>query len=132
MDLLTTYTHDSELQVIKAPPLNSTTRKSPTPPAKPFPACCVFTSRSLTTDSNSGDSSASRPQLLSSQSPVQNSLKPDNFVPCLYHLGTDHIKTPPFHRCSPAVALLRICCLATETCLPSRCPETVAFCRVTA
>jgi hypothetical protein len=26
--------------------------------------------------------------------------------------------------CSPAVALLRVCCLTTGTCLPSRCPET--------
>jgi hypothetical protein len=41
--------------------------------AKPFPACCIFTSRSLTTASNSGDSSASRSQVLSSQAPVQNS-----------------------------------------------------------
>jgi hypothetical protein len=32
-------------------------------PAKPFPACCVLTSRSLTTASNSGDSSASRAQV---------------------------------------------------------------------
>jgi hypothetical protein len=30
-----------------------------TEPAKPFPACCVFTSRYLVTASNSGDSSAS-------------------------------------------------------------------------
>jgi hypothetical protein len=38
---------------------------------KPFPACCVF-SRFLATASNSGDSSASRAQVLSSQTPVQN------------------------------------------------------------
>jgi hypothetical protein len=89
-----------------------------TAPAKPF-LVYVFTSRSLTTDSNSGDSSASRRQVLSSEPPLQNSLKSDNFIPCLYHLGTDHC-------CSPTVALLRICCLASEKCLPSRCPETVA------
>jgi hypothetical protein len=35
-----------------------------TAPAKPFPACCVFTTRSLATASNSGDSSASRAQVL--------------------------------------------------------------------
>jgi hypothetical protein len=29
-----------------------------------------------------------------------------------------------FHRCSPTIALLRICCLAPGKCLPSRCPET--------
>jgi hypothetical protein len=42
-----------------------------TAPAKPFPACIVFTSRSLTVASNSGDSSASHPQVLSSQTPMQ-------------------------------------------------------------
>jgi hypothetical protein len=41
-----------------------------TPPTKPFPTCCFFTSRSLTTACNSGDSSASRAQVLSSQPPV--------------------------------------------------------------
>jgi hypothetical protein len=35
-----------------------------------------------------------------------------------------HKKPQLFHCCSPAVALLRICCLATGTCLQSRCPET--------
>jgi hypothetical protein len=37
---------------------------------KPFPACCVI-SRSLATASNSVDSSASRAQALSSQTPIQ-------------------------------------------------------------
>jgi hypothetical protein len=49
-----------------------------TAPAKPFPACYVFTSRFLATASNSGDSSALRAQILSSQTPVQNSLSTDN------------------------------------------------------
>jgi hypothetical protein len=40
--------------------------------AKPFPACCVFISRSLATTSNSGESSASRAQVFSSQTSVQN------------------------------------------------------------
>jgi hypothetical protein len=35
-----------------------------TAPVKPSPACCVLTSRSLATASNSGDSSASRPYVL--------------------------------------------------------------------
>jgi hypothetical protein len=43
-----------------------------TAPAKPFPAYCVFTSRSLEFASNSGDSSALRAQVLSSQTPIQN------------------------------------------------------------
>jgi hypothetical protein len=38
-----------------------------TAPAKPFPACCALTSRSLATASNSGDSSASSAQILLSQ-----------------------------------------------------------------
>jgi hypothetical protein len=39
--------------------------------AKPFPACCVFTSRSLAATSNGEDSSASRAQVLSSQPPFK-------------------------------------------------------------
>jgi hypothetical protein len=39
--------------------------------AKLFPACCAFISRSLATASNSGYSSASRAQVLSSETPVQ-------------------------------------------------------------
>jgi hypothetical protein len=42
-------------------------------PVKPFPACYFLTSRSLATASNSGDSSASRPQVLLAQPSVQNS-----------------------------------------------------------
>jgi hypothetical protein len=60
LDLLTTYTYHSELQVITAPMPSKIT----TAPAKPFPACCVFNSRSLATDTKSGDSSASRAQVL--------------------------------------------------------------------
>jgi hypothetical protein len=45
-----------------------------TAPAKPFPGCCVFTSRSLATASNSGDSSASRTPVPTSPTPVQKSL----------------------------------------------------------
>jgi hypothetical protein len=53
MDLLTTYTHHSELHVISAlSPITTAT-------AKPFAAYCTFTSRSQATVSNSEDSSAS-------------------------------------------------------------------------
>jgi hypothetical protein len=44
-----------------------------TAPSKPFPACCVLTSLSLATASNSEGSSASRAQVLLSQPPVHNS-----------------------------------------------------------
>jgi hypothetical protein len=43
-----------------------------TAPAKPFPACCLH-QPFLAAASNSGDSSPSRVQVLSSQLPVQNS-----------------------------------------------------------
>jgi hypothetical protein len=71
MDLLATYTHDSE-QVITETPLISTIHKSPQNPPSLFQPV-VFINRSLATASNSGDSSDSRPQVLSSQPTVQNS-----------------------------------------------------------
>jgi hypothetical protein len=70
-DLLTTYTHHSELQVIIAPSLISTIHKSPQHPISLFLASYIFTSRSLATASNSGGSSVSRSQVLSSQHPMQ-------------------------------------------------------------
>jgi hypothetical protein len=57
MDLLTTYTHDSELGVITAQSLISTLYKSLH--TKSSPVCSVFTSRCLVTNLNNGDSSAS-------------------------------------------------------------------------
>jgi hypothetical protein len=60
MDLLTTYTQHSELQVITAVSLISTPYKSPQHPLSLFPACCVFISHSLVAGSDSGDSSVSR------------------------------------------------------------------------
>jgi hypothetical protein len=49
MDLLTTYTHHSEIQAITALSLISTLYKSPQHPLSHFPACCIFVSRSLST-----------------------------------------------------------------------------------
>jgi hypothetical protein len=66
MDLLTIYTHYSEVQIITAPPLISTIHKSPQHPLSLFKPA-VFTSRSLVTASNSGDFSGSRAKILSSQ-----------------------------------------------------------------
>jgi hypothetical protein len=76
MDLLTIYTHYSESKVITALSLISILYKLLH--AKYSPACSVFTSRSLATASNSGDSSAFRAQVLSSQLPVQNCLSTDS------------------------------------------------------
>jgi hypothetical protein len=75
MDLLTTYTHDSELQAITAPPLISTIHKSPQHPLSLFLGCYMLP---LTIASNSGDASASRAQILFSQPPVQNC--PNNWL----------------------------------------------------
>jgi hypothetical protein len=81
------------------------------------PEPAVFTSRSLATASNRGSSSATRVQVLSSQTPVQNSLS-SNLVPCLEHLGTDHIESS-----SPTVVSGFV---AAEMCLPRCCVATVA------
>jgi hypothetical protein len=66
MDLMTTYR--SSLQITITLSLISTLYKSLH--AKSFPACSVFTRRFLVTEFNSGDASASRAQVLSSQTPV--------------------------------------------------------------
>jgi hypothetical protein len=73
MDLLTTYTRHGTTSSYSAT-ANLNNSQITAAPAKPFPACYVFTSRSLATAANSGDSSASRAQDLFSQPPVQNSL----------------------------------------------------------
>jgi hypothetical protein len=52
-----------------------------TAPDNTFPACCIFISRSLATASNSEGSSASRAQVLSLQTPVNNRLGRSNFLP---------------------------------------------------
>jgi hypothetical protein len=57
MNLLTTCTHHSELQIFTALSLISTLYQSLH--AKSSPACSVFTSRCLVTALNNGDSSAS-------------------------------------------------------------------------
>jgi hypothetical protein len=43
-----------------------------TAPAKPFPACCVFTRRSLAADSDNGDSSASFAHAIAGWPPSHN------------------------------------------------------------
>jgi hypothetical protein len=117
MHLLTTYTNNSELQAITAPPLISALYKSLH--AKPFPACCVFTSRSLGTASNSGDSSASRPLVPSSQPPVQNST---GLIAPAVLVITSRNGAHRKHR-SSIVAFLSV---AAGTFLPSCCSETAA------
>jgi hypothetical protein len=73
MDLSNTNKHHSELPAITSSSLISTLYKSPQHQLSLFPACCVFISRSPAKASNSEDPSASRAQVISSQSPVQYS-----------------------------------------------------------
>jgi hypothetical protein len=70
LDLFTTYT--TRISTSNYVTANLQNSQITTAPAKPFAACCAFSSRSLVTASNSGDPSASRAQVLSSQTPVQN------------------------------------------------------------
>jgi hypothetical protein len=99
------------------------------------PACCLFTSRSLATASNSGDSSASRARFYLHNLPYGTQLKCQLTLSLAYNILTRATyKTRRFHCCSSTVALqvLSICCLVTGAHLPSRCPETVSVYRVTA
>jgi hypothetical protein len=72
MDLLKIYMHHSKLQAITALSLIFTPYKSPQNHLSHFPACYDFICRSLRTVSNSGDSPASRAQVLSPQPQAQN------------------------------------------------------------
>jgi hypothetical protein len=88
------HLHHSELQVITALSLMSTRLKSPHNPKSLFPACCVVIRRSLATASNSGGSSASRAQVLSSQPPVQNSTDNRNRLPGWLPFHTNFLVFP--------------------------------------
>jgi hypothetical protein len=88
-----------------------------TAPAKPLPAFGILTSRSLATASNSGDSSVSRAQVLSSKPPVQNSTELiTRTVLAINSRHGPHRK----HRSSIVVFVS----VAAGTCLRNRCPET--------
>jgi hypothetical protein len=95
MDLLTTYTHDSELQAITAPSLISTLYKSPQHTLSLFqPAVsslAVPWQRILTVEIL--QLHALRSSLHSLPRRTQLSTK---FVPYLLHLCTDHIENTPF------------------------------------
>jgi hypothetical protein len=87
--------------------------------AKLFPASRSFTSRSLVTASNSGDSSASRAQVLSSQPPVQN---PTELVtPTVLIVTSRH--GPHRKHCSSFVSFVSV---VAGTCLLGCCAETAA------
>jgi hypothetical protein len=114
-------THDSEVQATTTLQLPSTIHKSPQHPLSLFPARCVFTSRSLTTASNSGDSSASHAQVPSLNLPWRTQL---NWQLCLLLIISrhgPHIKHPVSNSNSIGTCVF----VAAGTCLPSRFPETI-------
>jgi hypothetical protein len=97
LHLLTTYTNNSELQVITAPSLISTLYKSPQYTLSLFPARCVFTSRSLVTACDSGDSSDSaRKSFLNGGSPPTDSFlhrlrnRTDTVAPVVFLITPRH------------------------------------------
>jgi hypothetical protein len=90
MDLLTTYTHDSELQAITAPSLISTLYRSQH--AKSSPDCSVFTSCCLVTDLSYGDSSASVLTSLLSGEYYAAEAPSLLSLPCGTQLSTDWVK----------------------------------------
>jgi hypothetical protein len=71
MDLSTTYTNHSKLQVNYSAIFNRHTLQITIAPAKPFSSLLFLHQPFLATASNNGDSSASRVEVLSSQPPVQ-------------------------------------------------------------
>jgi hypothetical protein len=84
MNLLTSYTHThTRLETTRNYSATAYLHNLQiiTAPAKSFPACCVFTSHSQAMAFNSGDSSALRAQVVSSQPPIRKSLTA--FVSCL-------------------------------------------------
>jgi hypothetical protein len=103
-------------------------------PAVSFPPYCFFTSRSLATAYNSGDSLASSALVLCLQPPVQNScqLSTQLDFPCcflFFKLGTDYIENTVHsrmltissgmclrHPATGCVTLSRICCPSNGRC----------------
>jgi hypothetical protein len=113
-NLLTTYKHHSELQVITALSLISTLYKPPQHPLS------LFSSRFLVTAFNNGHSSASRAQILSSQSPLQSSIESLPKFSSVYPLCTDRVE----NTVSNSNSIIVFVFLAAETCLSIRCLET--------
>jgi hypothetical protein len=101
---------------------NLHTLQTTTAVGKPLPTWSVFPSLSLATASNSGDPSASRAQVLSSQPPVQTSTLYGQLIgsPQLPSLCTDRRENIVSN-----INCIVVCVfVATGTCLPIRCIET--------
>jgi hypothetical protein len=134
MHLLTTYTHDWELQAITAPLLISTIHKSPQRPLSLFqptvPSPAVPWQRLLIVEIlQLHELRSSLHSLLYRSYSLSTELRFKRHL--AYNLSARTTwKTRFFRCCSLTIALLRTCCLPMETCLPSRCAAMVAVCRV--
>jgi hypothetical protein len=118
IDLLTTCTHHSELQIITALLIISTLYKSRQ--LSLFPACCVSNSCSLATASNSGDSSASLAHIVAVQQISRNWTHSASLGSSLYSLGAEPTENTSTNSFSVVVmgsclAIARI----SPTCLPA-------------
>jgi hypothetical protein len=125
IDLVITYTHDWELQAITVPPLISTIHKSPQHLLSLFqPAIsslAVPLQRLLTLQIIQLHALRSSLHSLLCRTELST-----NFVSCIWELDAVRTENTALLLLCPTAALLIICCLATGTCLPSCCPETVA------
>jgi hypothetical protein len=117
------YTYNSELQLITVPLLISTIHKSPQHLLNLFQPA-VFSSHSLATASNSGDSSASHTYALSSQPPMQNCLT----LSLAYNISAQTTQKHLVYNSNSIVACISV---AVGMCLLSCCSETVLVFRVT-
>jgi hypothetical protein len=128
MDLFVTHTQDSEVQIITAPPLISTLYKSPQHPLSLFPTCCVFINRSLSTASDSGDSSASHAIRFHLHSlPCRTQFSSDNWLtnlvaPIVFHITTLHRLSRK--RLFNSNSIVMCVFTAAVTCSRIRCLET--------
>jgi hypothetical protein len=89
MDFLTTCTHDSEVQVITAPPLISMIHKAPQNPQSLFPVRWDSNSHWLATAFNSRDSSVSRAHVVTVRRISSNWIYSTGLGSRLYSIGTD-------------------------------------------
>jgi hypothetical protein len=125
MDLLTSCTHHSELQVIAALSLISTLFQITIAHADSSPACSVSNSRFLVTDVNSGDSSSSFLQKSSSELTANSEL--NSVAPIRFLITTLHGPSRK-HRFQQKIYVVcvfvaagtcfRICCLETDCVTP--------------
>jgi hypothetical protein len=126
LDLLTTYTHDSELQAVTVAIANLHNSQITTAPPKSFAACYVFNSRSLATASiveilqlHAFKSSPSGGSLPTTCFPHRLPYRTDKVAPIIF-LCADRVE----NTVSNSTSIVAYVSIAAGTCLPSRCLGT--------